>query len=70
MQLDFATDKIYFLNPDSPADEDLGKAFPLVIFEGNASTRGFFLAKAMNVSVSTQVATLTECCGLNFSVRN
>jgi hypothetical protein len=46
MQLDFATDKIYFLNPDSPADEDLGKAFPLVIFEGNASTRGVFFGQS------------------------
>ena len=46
MQLDFATDKIRFLNPDRLADEDLGKAFSLVIFAGNASTRGDFFGQS------------------------
>jgi hypothetical protein len=46
IQLNFATDKIRFLNPDSLAGKDPGKAFPLAIFAGNASTRGDFFGQS------------------------
>ncbi|MGA3266647.1 MAG: aspartyl protease family protein [Verrucomicrobiota bacterium] len=40
IQLDFAANRIRFLDPDHLDTNDLGNAFPLTIFAGNASTRG------------------------------